>query len=431
MRYGTRRTRSSGGGADGGNPGVYAALLRATYAQVGHHAPVLLGGLTGNNYAFLEQVYGALGGNSGDAFDAVAVHTDTACSIVGPDSFYRNTDTRISQYSFLGLREVRATMLAHGDAAKGIWMTELGWNTATGLCDSGAFAGKKNAGVTKAQQAQFLTQAYHCLSQYDYVDEALWFNVADSGPEQSINRYGLISIDGSHKPSFNALADVIRGKDADSGEPCGDFDPPSLKVSAPSDGGSFVDVLPITAVASDPGGVGRITLMADNKLIRNFTTGKARATDFPKTLTGSITWQGGKKLALGQHTLTVIALDGNGNKMTKTLRVTKTTTASLKGIRPTFKPLRLTGRGALRKLRVTITAPTTAAIGFRAKHKVRVLFQKRVNGRWRTAHKYTKTAKKPFVLKVGLEHGQWRVRALFAAKAPFKSASTAYLRFTV
>ena len=84
-------------GADGGNPGVYAALLRATYGQVGHRAPVVLGGLTGNNYAFLEQVYGALGGNSGDAFDAVGVHTDTACSIVGPDSFFRNPDGRISQ----------------------------------------------------------------------------------------------------------------------------------------------------------------------------------------------------------------------------------------------------------------------------------------------------------------------------------------------
>ena len=119
-------------GVEGGNPGAYAALLRATYGQVGQRAPVLLGGLTGNNYPFLDQVYAALGGNSASAFDAVAVHTDTACSIVGPDSFFRNPDGRISQWSFLGLREVRATMVAHGDTAKGIWMTELGWNTEPG-----------------------------------------------------------------------------------------------------------------------------------------------------------------------------------------------------------------------------------------------------------------------------------------------------------
>ena len=50
-------------------------------------------------------------------------------------------------------------MVAHGDGAKKIWMTELGWNTATGRCDSGVFAGKKNAGVNEAEQATFLTQA--------------------------------------------------------------------------------------------------------------------------------------------------------------------------------------------------------------------------------------------------------------------------------
>ena len=200
----------------------------------------------------------------------------------------------------------------------------------------GASTGKKNAGVSKPQQAEFLTQAYHCLSQYDYVHKAVWFNVADSGPDQSIYRYGLIATDGSHKPAFQALADVARGKDGDAGERCGDFDPPSLQISAPDDNGSFLDVLPIKAVATDSSGVGRITLMADGKLIRNFTTGKTRSTDFPKSLTGAITWQGAKKLALGQHTITAIALDGNGNKTTKTLRVTKVATGSLKGIRPTF-----------------------------------------------------------------------------------------------
>jgi hypothetical protein len=390
----------------------------------------VLGGLTGNNYDFLEKVYAALGGNSTSAFDAVGVHTDTACSIVGPDSFFRESDGRVSRWSFLGLREVRGTMVTHGDTAKKIWMTELGWNTASGLCDLGASAGKKNAGVTKAEQAAFLTQAYHCLSQYDYVDKALWFNLADTGPEQSIYRYGLVDVNGVRKPAFDALSAVARGSDADAGQPCGDFDPPSLKVTAPTTDG-FVDVLPIKAVAADPSGVGRITLKADGKLIRNFTTGKTRSTDFPTTLTGQIIWQGAKRLAIGPHTLTVLALDGNGNQTTTTLRVTKLAAGSLKGIRPAFAPLKLAGRGTSRRLRVAITAPTTAAVGFRAKHKVTVVFQKRVHGRWRTAHKYTKTAKKPFVLSVKLKPASWRVRASFRAEAPFRAASTPYLRFVV
>ena len=42
----------------------------------------------------------------------------------------------IGRYVFTGYREVRATMLAHGDD-KPVWMTELGWNTqstAPGSC---------------------------------------------------------------------------------------------------------------------------------------------------------------------------------------------------------------------------------------------------------------------------------------------------------
>ena len=45
-------------------------------------AKVLLGPLTGNNYNFLGQVYAA---GAGASFDAVAVHTDTACLVDPPE----------------------------------------------------------------------------------------------------------------------------------------------------------------------------------------------------------------------------------------------------------------------------------------------------------------------------------------------------------
>jgi hypothetical protein len=60
------------------NPGAYTALLKATYPVIKAADPgatVVLGGMTGNDYPFLEGVYAAGGKGS---FDAVGVHTDTA-----------------------------------------------------------------------------------------------------------------------------------------------------------------------------------------------------------------------------------------------------------------------------------------------------------------------------------------------------------------
>lgn len=310
-------------GQAGGDPALYASLLKATYPLVHPYAPVFVGGLTGNNYVFLQGVYSALGGNSAGAFDGVATHTDTACSIVPPSSFYRNPDGRISQFSFLGLREVHAVMQRYGDGTKPLWITELGWSTSTAVCDGGMWKGQKAGGVSEDDQAKFLAMAWHCLKDYPYVQNALWFNLADHGGDEPANRFGLLRPDGSAKPALAVYKSVLAGNDPYAGQPCGDFDAPTITVSAPLEGGRFTGQLPISVSATDLNGIGRITLLADGKKIRNFTTGLKDPAQYPKTLPGTIVWQGGKKLALGRHTITVQALDGNGNLATKDVHVVK------------------------------------------------------------------------------------------------------------
>ena len=119
-------TRPSGPTAR--SPAAYAALLKAAYPAIKAADPdatVLVGGLVGNNFEFVERstTNGAKG-----SFDGVGVHTDTACLTTDPREYYREPSGRIGRYSFTGYREVRATMLAHGDD-KPVWMTELGWPT--------------------------------------------------------------------------------------------------------------------------------------------------------------------------------------------------------------------------------------------------------------------------------------------------------------
>jgi hypothetical protein len=305
-------------GTAGGNPMAYAGMLKAVYPRVHPHATVLFGPLTGNNYVFLGQVYAALGGSSAGAFDAVAVHTDTACSLVSPDQFQRTPDGRISRYSFLGLIEVRRVMVGYGDGGKPIWITELGWNTYQGTCTHGVYSGQKQAGVSEADQARYLRMAWHCLRQFPFVQNALWFDLQDMGGE---SLYGLLRGDGSKKPSYDAFKEVAAGNDALAGQDCGDFNPPDIKVNEPREGDSFSAELPIDATATDEAGVPRITLLVDGVKIRNFTGTVAQA--YPTSRRAVIEWQGAKDLRPGPHTIQVIALDANGNTSTHDVHVTK------------------------------------------------------------------------------------------------------------
>lgn len=400
----------------------YAALLRAAYPAIKAADPgatVVLGGLTGNDYAYLDQVYAAGGGGS---FDAVAVHTDTACNLVSPYSYFRDNG-RISQWSFLGYREVHQTMAAHGDGGKPIWMTELGWSTTSHICDSGQFAGQKAGGVSQADQATFLKQAYHCLAHDPYVPVAMWFDLQDAGADIPVDRFGLFNSDGTPKPAWAAFQDVAQHGDQLSGD-CGDFTAPQITVSAPTDGALFSAELPISVSATDSSGVPRITLLADGRLIRNFTDAGA-----PAKLAGAMTWQGAKHLALGAHTITVQALDPAGNTASVVIHVTKVTPGRMPAVKTTTTLER--GRAAHGRLRFTAHVLPAAKV-VRVPGYVQILFEKRVKGgTWRIAHRYTQMAKRPMTISVALERARWRVVAVYRSQKPFLASQSKPLSLSV
>lgn len=284
------------------NPAAYVQLLKATYPVVKAADPsatVVLGGLTGNDYQFLEGVYQAGGKGS---FDAVGVHTDTACNIISPYDFLRGADNRMITDSFLAYREVHATELANGDD-KPIWMTELSWRTTGVTCSEGVWAGQKAGGVTEAQQATYLRQAYHCLAQDPYVQVALWFPLQDEGAVTS----GLLRADGSPKPSFATMQAYAREGDKLT-EPCGVFTGPRITLASPLNHATYRGPLPIHVSATSSEGVFRIKLEVDGKLIRNYD-GPA----YPSTLSGALDWQGAKHIPYGRHTLTFLAYDKERN----------------------------------------------------------------------------------------------------------------------
>jgi hypothetical protein len=284
------------------DPAAYVQLLKATYPVLKTGDPsatVVLGGLTGNDYPFLEGIYQAGGKGS---FDAVGVHTDTACDVLSPYDFLRGPDNRMIADSFLAYREIHATMLANGDD-KPIWLTEMSWRTTNAICSEGVFAGHKPEGVTLQRQATYLRQAYHCLAQYPYVQVGLWYPLKDEGGLVS----GLVTANGSRKPSFGAMrtyghmGDQLRG-------PCGVLTGPKIRIISPANRISYSGALRIHVLASASDGVFRITLKIDGRLIRNYD-----GPTYPHTLFGLLDWQGAKHLRYGRHILTFIAYDKERN----------------------------------------------------------------------------------------------------------------------
>jgi Cellulase (glycosyl hydrolase family 5) len=306
-----------------GSAADYTAMLKAAYPAAKSADPgttVLIGGLTGNDYHFVEQIY-ANGGQG--SFDAVAVHTDTACNLVSPYSYFRDPDGRIDQFSFLGYREVHSVMAAHGDASKPIWMTEFGWSTTTSICNMGKWAGQKSGGVSASDQALFLRQALHCAAQDPYVPVMIWYALNDGGTsDTSLNRYGLVSGDGTLKPAYAALENFDALGDTLSG-PCGNFSGPQLTLLAPKPNLRFNGPLLIKVAANSTYGVPRITIFYDGKRIRNFTS-KAK----PAQLSGQINWMGAKHLKPGRHTISAVALDPMGNQTSTSVVVYRVASSS-------------------------------------------------------------------------------------------------------
>jgi hypothetical protein len=419
----------------------YTALLKASYKAIKDADPsatVVTGPTTGNNYNWIQQLYNnGAGGN----FDVVGVHTDTACLDRGPDAFYRDPGGQLAQYTFLGYRSVHDVMAANGDGGKPIWMSELGWSSTGGgptSCTRGQWAGQKPSGVSEAAQAQYLTQAYACLANDPYVQRADWFTMRDTSGNgvDELNHYGLVRTDGTPKPDLSAFK-AVAAANGGAAAACGDFDAPSIRIIKPTPGQQFVDKLDLSAAATDTGvGLARITFSYDNQPaeIRNFTANLVN-----NTPVGLAPWQGSGALALGPHTVTVTALDKNGNTSTASVQVTKVALTALKSnltpaVKFKSKKVKCTKKrvcsisGSMSRA-AAAKAGTVPSLG----GKVAVEWQFRnKKGKWRKLVGGLKPANKAFTFKAKLKYkGKWRVRVVYQGQAPWKKVTSTWITFTV
>ncbi len=402
-------------------------MLKAAYPAIKAADPaatVLVGGLVGNDFEFVERLYdqGAKG-----SFDGVGVHTDTACLTTDPREYYREPSGRIGRYSFTGYREVRATMLAHGDD-KPVWMTELGWASTTAVCERGGRAGTKAGGVTQAEQADFLGKAYGCLANDPWVEQAAWFNLHDlqTGSTNDSLNLGLVTDAFVHKPAFAAFQRAA----AASPIACGgtlDAGAPQVSILAPTDGSRYLSTLPISITATDDEGVNDIDLIVDGKEVplKTVKSGTGASVKFE--------WGGARELAYGPHTVVATASDEAKNVGRASVSVTHVGGGAYPYRVPTSYRLKV---GKVRRGKVTVRgriASADTAVSRRAHGRGYVYFSRfdTKAKRWRKVSRYSHDAKRTLKVRYRFKkRGVWRVTGTFKPKAGFKAsrAKTSKLR---
>ncbi|MDO8737075.1 MAG: hypothetical protein Q7K29_08375 [Thermoleophilia bacterium] len=185
------------------NAAAYTQLLRASYAgikQADPQATVISGGLspaenTGTRIAprdFLTAMYQNGGGGY---FDAVGYHPYSYPALPGNIQSWSGW----SQMNDLN-PSIRSIMIANGDSSKSVWVTEVG--TPSG--------GRSD--VSESLQAQSYRDAVQQMSNKPWM-AAMFFHTykdlsSDPGTVESF--FGLIRHDGTRKPAYYELKDVLQ-----------------------------------------------------------------------------------------------------------------------------------------------------------------------------------------------------------------------------
>ena len=181
---------------------AYTADLKAAYAAIKHADPTALilsaglapevnDGTNINAITFLKSMYadGAKG-----SFDALAYHPYSYPAL--PDSYQSWSGwSQMSQTS----PSIRSVMISNGDAAKQIWITEVG------APSSGP------DGVGQQGQASDLTQAIAGANATSWIAGLYLYSWQDEGtdPANDENWFGLLTAAGTHKAAYTAVATAL------------------------------------------------------------------------------------------------------------------------------------------------------------------------------------------------------------------------------
>jgi GH35 family endo-1,4-beta-xylanase len=265
----------------------YATVLKSAYSAIktaDASSFVISGGLSpaGNDgtdvspQTFLTEMYLA---GAGGYFDAVGAHpycfpADPTDSSSASWSFFYNLPNWIYQ-----------VMVANGDGAKKVWMTEFGDPTGTDTSDGA---------VSVQTQAQQLTDAFNSLKQWSWAGPLFWYNWQDGTDPTSIyDNFGLVDASGNPKPALSAFEAEAQSLDTSSS------DPPSVP-NAPTSLAAAVSSSTVTLSWANPSGAQGDNVYRDGTKIAS---------------PGLVTSYQNTNVAAGSHTYYVTAYNSAGESV--------------------------------------------------------------------------------------------------------------------
>jgi hypothetical protein len=177
----------------------YAAMLNASYPAVKAVAPsvaVIGPAMLDSDADFLTGLYdhGIKGHTDGISLRPFNGGRDPNSTVVPPDG---------DEASFLlGVPEVRDVMTSHGDSAKKLWFTELGWSSCTGT---------NSWCVGEDNQAQYIADAYRIArDRWNFVQLFNVYTLRNTGSDSSReSQMGMLNEDFTPKPAYQAFTDVL------------------------------------------------------------------------------------------------------------------------------------------------------------------------------------------------------------------------------
>ncbi len=140
---------------------------------------------------FATRMYNAGGGR---AIDAVAVHPYSYPAMPADPS-------TASWNTFLGMSRIRNLMVARGDGAKKIWVTEMGAPT-------GSAAGASSERL----QAQYVINTFTAWRARAWAGPMFWYSIRDRSTDPLVreDNFGLLRRDFSPKPAYPAFVRAVR-----------------------------------------------------------------------------------------------------------------------------------------------------------------------------------------------------------------------------
>ena len=257
-------------------------------------------------------------------------------------------------------------MLDHGDDLP-IWMSELGWSVTTAKCPTDS---SQNAGVTRDQQALFLTHAYACLANDPYVENASWFSLQDFDKTESLGyRYGLYDFNGSPRPSLAAFQRAgSLGPDAGCGLPV-DRASAGINIAWPTNNKNISGDLRYNISATDAQGIRTLTLYVDGKRVRVTSASSMKGL-----------WVGWRQLPYGPHKVTVKAVDNAQNVSVSEVTANRVPYGDGEDVR-TRIAVGVYGTGKARLIAGTLyTKPAVARSLVRG--RLQITFERKAGKRW-------------------------------------------------